>query len=585
MKYQVKKGLGTIVKRSGVEFRVWAPFAKSVQLVTTYYENEGVHLKNEGDGYWSGLIKDAGPGYAYQYLIEAADGRLLRRNDPRARVVTAAEGGMSVVPDNDFDWGDDLFMPIPKEKQVYYELHIGTFNRADASTYGTFYDAIDKLDYLAELGINMIELMPVTTTTSEHGWGYSVSHLFSIEPLYGGRRGLMEFVKAAHARGIGVILDVVYNHFALTDLYQFDGWNENDRGGIYFYNDRRGDTPWGARPDYGRAEVRQFLLDNVVMWFSEYRLDGLRLDSTIYMRNIEGKNDDPDNDLTEAWKLLGDMTNLARKINPGATMIAEDCSVNPYLTKPVSEGGCGFDAQWGLNFPHSLRGISGLSIPFPVEFTHELLFDYNGNCFEKIIFSDSHDTAANGRVRLNEALTPGNAGSPKARQNTLLTSTATLTAPGIPMLMQGQEFMQEGNFSDWKELEWKKSVQFAGIVMAHQHLINLRLNAYNNTAGLSGRNTSLFHIDRNNNVYAYHRWLEGGPGDDTYIVLNFGDNDFPDYQLDVPVAGSWTVRFNSSWEGYRTDSAESFVLVAETDADQRLTLPLIAHSSLILSQD
>ncbi len=118
--------------------------------------------------------------------------------------------------------------------------------------------------------------------------------------MLGGRHGLMSFVKACHERGIAVLLDVVYNHFyGDSDLWQFDGWSENSRGGIYFYNDERGDTPWGGRPDYGRPEVRQFILDNITMWLTEYHLDGLRVDSTIYMRNTEGHDTDPEHDIPE----------------------------------------------------------------------------------------------------------------------------------------------------------------------------------------------------------------------------------------------------------------------------------------------
>lgn len=584
MKYQIKKGLGSTLKRDGAEFRVWAPFAKKVTVVENFYDDSGHDMTSEGDGYWSVFVPGVEAGFSYQYLIESDYG-IFRRNDPRARTITAASGGMSIVVANDFDWGDDLFMPIPKEHQIFYEMHIGTFNPPDASTQGTFYDAIEKLDYLADLGVNMIELMPVTTMAAEHGWGYSTSHIFSVEANYGGRRGLMEFVRAAHARGIGVIVDVVYNHFSLTDLWQFDGWHENDRGGIYFYNDWRGDTPWGGRPDYGRPEVRQFFMDNVLMWLNEYRLDGMRLDSTIFMRNTEGRNDDPEHDLAEAWKLLGMMTRLAHKVNPGAMMVAEDCSVNSFITRPVRDGGCGFDAQWGLNFPHSLRQLAGLNVPFPVDFASELTTDYDGDCFKKIIFSDSHDTAANGQVRLNEAITPGNAESARARQHTLVTSSALLTAPGIPLLMQGQEFMQEGDFSDWKALEWGKTEQFAGIVEAHKHLLDLRLNKHNNTAGLLGRNTELFHVNPDNKVYAYRRWDKGGKGDDTYVILNFGDASFDSYRLQVPVSGTWLVRFNSSWKGYSSDSPEATVQEVKTDDQQFISLPIVARSALVLSQN
>lgn len=585
MKYQVKKDLGAIVRHNGVEFRVWAPFAVRVMLIENFYDTTGHLMKNEGDGYWSLFVPEVGPGYTYRYLIDTGK-ELLQRNDPRARVLTASENGMSVVAANDFDWGDDVYMPQPREQHVLYELHIGTFNRPDASTSGTFYDAIEKLDYLDGLGITMIELMPVTSMAVSHGWGYSVDHTFAVEASYGGRHGLMEFVKAAHGRGMGVMLDVVYNHFLGGDnLWQFDGWNENGRGGIYFYNDERGDTPWGGRPDYGRPEVRQFILDNVAMWFSEYRLDGLRLDSTIYMRNTNGANNDPAHDISDAWSLLGKITSLAHKINPGALITAEDCSVNDFITRNSHDGGAGFDAQWGLNFPHGIRAISGLPVPFQVDFTQELVSTYNGDAFQKVIFSDSHDTAANGQVRLNEAVTPGNAESQLARQRTLLASAMTLTAPGIPMLMQGQEFMQEGDFSDWKELEWNKTEQFAGIVKAHEHLISLRRNKYGNTAGLLGPNINLFHHDTTNNVLAYHRWLMGGKNDDVVVIANFGSGEFSDYELQLPVSGTWRVRFNSTWDGYRTDSKELCLETIVSDSTNIVTISLVPYSVLIVSQD
>lgn len=584
MKYQVKKNLGAIVSHDGVTFRVWAPFAKNVQLAEHFYDETGHQMESEGDGYWSLFFKDASVGFNYQYLIDTGN-EVLRRNDPRARTLTASEGGMSVVTAHDFEWGDDLFMPLPHNEQVIYELHVGTFNRKDAATPGTFYDVVDKLDYLDSLGVTMIELMPVTAMTASNGWGYNASHAFAIEPAYGGRHGLMTLVREAHARGIGVMLDVVYNHYITTDLWQFDGWHEGENGGIYFYNDDRGFTPWGARPDYGRPEVRQFLLDNVAMWMSEYRLDGLRLDSTIYMRNTEGRNDDPAHDIPEAWSLLGAMTELAHKINPGGLIVAEDCSVNEYVTKPVREGGCGFDAQWGLNFPHGIRSMSGLNVPFPVSFYDELQSKYNNDAFEKIIFTDSHDTAANGQKRLNEAITPGNAESLEARQRTLLTSAITLTSPGIPMLLQGQEFMQEGDFSDWKELEWAKTEQFAGIVQAHRDLIRLRMNADGRTRGLMAQNVSIFHKNDTSTVLGYHRWESGLPGDNTVVIANFSFRTFDEYVVTLPQSGTWQTRFNSSWRGYGQDFVELPSGEIQTNDKGDATIALAPYGVLILSEE
>lgn len=588
MGHQATHFLGSRLTNSGVAFRVWAPFATTViVLVGEEFSWGETTLISEQDGYWSGEVTHAQPGQSYKYRITTIDGRILERNDPRARQLTVSDNGASVIIDPTYDWEDIQPPHIAKEKQVMYELHIGTFHRPDAATPGTFYTAIEKLDYLQNLGINTIELMPVTSMATSNGWGYAPNYIYSVENSYGGRRGLLDFVKACHKRGIAVVLDVVYNHFfPNTDLWQFDGWSEHNRGGIYFYNDERGDTPWGGRPDYGRPEVRQFLLDNVTMWLTEYHIDGLRVDSTVYMRNTEGPAGDTSHDIPDAWSLLQEMSQLAHNINPSALMVAEDSSVNDTITQPVAAGGAGFDAQWGLAFPHTMRAMLNLEdSQYGDSLVKELLHNYNQQGFEKVIFSDSHDTAANGSVRINEAATPGNAGSVFARQFGLLANAVMLTAPGIPMLLQGQEFMQKGSFNDWQMLDWDKTAQFAGIVLAHQHLISLRLDSYHNVAGLTGPHIEIFHQDNENRVIAYRRWLNGGVHDDVIVIAHFNDQRFKDYELILPTEGTWRVRFNSSWKGYSPDFNETKITTVTTDTDNRVSIELADYNLIILSQD
>ncbi len=588
MAHQVKKNLGVHFAHGGVRFRVWAPFAKRVVIAGTATGDQWVDMESENDGYWVKLVDDARPGQNYKYLIETPEGQMLAKNDPRGLQLTSSDNGASVIADPEFDWQGDGFSPPPRDQQVIYEMHIGTFNRPDSATQGTFYDAIEKLDYLKDLGINMIELMPVTSMSFSMGWGYAPNYIYSVENSYGGRHGLLEFVREAHSRGIGVILDVVYNHFSSgTDLWQFDGWSENGKGGIYFYNDDRCDTPWGGRPDYGRAEVRQFFLDNVAMWLTDFRLDGLRLDSTIYMRNTKGYNDDPEHDIADAWFLMSDINKHAHKIKPGSLMIAEDFS-NPALTRKISDGGCQFDAQWQLGFPNAIRTALGLTYGVPAglaDVKRELTLGYNGDVYEKVIFSDSHDTAANGSARLNQVVSPRDPGSLLARERTILASALTLTAPGIPMLLQGQEFMQEGNFNDWQELEWLRADKYAGIVAAHRHLIDLRQNRYDNTAGLAGQNIVIFHEDEANLVLGYHRWSWGGPGDDCVIIVNFGDEQHDIYEITLPINGIWKVRFNSSWKGYSQDFREVPLPEIVTDDNGRAAFTLPTRGVYILSQD
>ncbi len=186
--------------------------------------------------------------------------------------------------------------------------------------------------------------MPVSEFPGDFSWGYNPAHPFAVEEAYGGPDALKTFVKTCHAKGIAVILDVVYNHFGPSDiaLWRFDGWSEGDKGGIYFYNDWRATTPWGdSRPDYGRPEVRQYLLDNALMWLEEYRCDGLRMDAILFMRNVKG-NDAPGEDIEEGYELLKWMTDTIRERHPGKLCIAEDLHGNNFVTEPTSEGGLGF---------------------------------------------------------------------------------------------------------------------------------------------------------------------------------------------------------------------------------------------------
>lgn len=275
-------GMGALTHESGVFFRVWAPNAKSINVVGTFNEwRDGLNaLEHEENGYWGGNVLNAKVGDEYKYVLDTALGKL-HRNDPYAKQMTNSIGNSIIYDSNAFDWGDDNFQMPSWNNLIIYELHAGTFNVKEAGKPGDFYGVIEKLDYLKELGINSIEVMPPFEFPGDFSWGYNPAYPFSIESVYGGADAFKALVKAAHKRGIAVILDVVYNHFGPSDMdiWQFDGWNENNMGGIYFYNDWRATTPWGdTRPDYGRPEVRQYIRDNAIMWIEEFRVDGLRMD-------------------------------------------------------------------------------------------------------------------------------------------------------------------------------------------------------------------------------------------------------------------------------------------------------------------
>ncbi len=584
-----KKVIGAALRKDGVEFRVWAPFAAKVEVTGSFNNWSRIAMENEGGGYWAVFVKKAIAGQEYKFVITNGEKELVK-NDPRSlQLITSA--GNSVIVDPSYEWGNGQFVPPSINRQVIYEMHIGTFNRSDPSTVGTFENAQLKLDYLAEMGINMIEVMPVNSMAMDRGWGYASDYIYAVESLYGGRRAFLEFIKAAHQRGMGVILDVVYNHFGPDnnlDLWQFDGWGQDGKGGIYFYNDWRSSTPWGeTRPDYGRPEVRDYIFDNARMWLKDFHLDGLRLDSTIYLRNVKGHNDDPGNDLADGWSLMQQITNLARKINPAAITIAEDISGNNFITRPVKDGGAGFNAQWEVTFPMVLRGAldavddSNRNVQNVI---NELTRHYNGDVFQRIIYSDSHDSAANGGARLSEEIAPGNPTNIYARRRSLMAAALVLTSPGIPMLFQGQEFMEGGSFNDWQALDWEKAKQFSGMVLAIKHLIDLRKNQHGNTNGLTGQSIAIKHFDDNNKVLAYHRWEFGGHGDDVMVIINFKNKAWPKYEINFPSDGLWRVRFNSDWKGYNPDFKDTPAADVQVNGSVG-GLALGPYSVLVLSQD
>ena len=196
---------------------------------------------------------------------------------------------------------------------VIYELHIRTFLYSPDGYNGTgsFTSAITKLDYLRDLGINAVELMPLGEFTGDISAGYNPAYIFAIEDEYGGPDGFRHFVNEAHKRGIAVIVDVVYNHLgdSAGDMWQFDGWSQNGKGGVYFYNDWRSHTDWGeTRFDYGRGEVRQFLCDNALRWLEQRFADRLRWDSVGSIRNVKDQNNDPADDIPDGWSLMATLS-------------------------------------------------------------------------------------------------------------------------------------------------------------------------------------------------------------------------------------------------------------------------------------
>jgi 1,4-alpha-glucan branching enzyme len=592
MAVSTQSGMGSRKFDNGIGFRVWAPNAKGVSVAGDFNNwNPSAHpLTSEGNGYWSTDVLGATMGQKYKYVID--NGYVSWKNDPYARVL-ADNAQNTVIHDPDFNWEDDNYSIAPWNELVIYELHIGTFSSSNGA--GKFDDVINKLGYLQDLGINAIEIMAVGEFNTDRSWGYNPAYIHAIEENYGGIESFKRLVKEAHRHQIAVIFDVVYNHLGYDrlDLWQFDGWNENGKGGIYFYNDHRSSTPWGdTRPDYGRGEVRQYIRDCALMWLIKRHVDGLRWDATRFIHTIDGDRNNG-RIIYEGWSLMQWINNETKFFQPGRISIAEDMHVNANITRDTSNGGAGFDSQWDPLFVNAIRetiippsdedrnmnrAVDGIS------------FRYDGNAFSRVIYTESHDEVGGEKKRVPEAIYPGKADSWFSRKRSIIGAVLLFTSPGIPMIFQGQEFLEYSSFNDSVSLDWNKLNEFDAIRNTYKDLIRLRRNWYNNTRGLRGQSLNTFHVNHSNKVICYHRWENGGDGDDVIIVVNFSGNSLYNYQIGLPRAGLWKLRFNSDWNGYGNDFANhpSFDMEAEHNGRDGMAftgnLSIGAYTGLIYSQ-
>jgi len=590
-----RKEMGATPNPAGVGFRVWAPNASGVSVIGSFNDWDGGRhpLQAEGNGNWFADVPGARAGDSYKFQLQTGQGEL-KRIDPYAREVTGSAGD-AVVHDTGFDWEKDSFQIAPWNELVVYELHVGTFNDEQEDGAAARFDSIaGRLGHLKKLGVNAIQIMPVGEFAGDRSWGYNPAHIFSVELSYGGPLAFKKFVQRAHREGIAVILDVVYNHLGPgdLDLWQFDGWSENDAGGIYFYNDERSHTPWGeTRPNYGCGEVRQFISDNVFMWLGEYHLDGLRYDCTQFIRSVDGSLD---NDLPEGWSLLQWLNEQISQQFPGRLTIAEDLQNNSWLTRSVGGGGAGFGSQWDANFVHPIR--QAVITPDDQErslaaIRDALCYRYNDDAFDRVIYSESHDEVANGKSRVPQEINPGDPTGWYAQKRSTLAAALVFTAPGIPMLFQGQEFLEGEWFRDTVPLDWDQRDEYRGIVRLYRDLIHLRLNRGGFTRGLCGQFTQVQHLNEDAKVLAFHRWDRGGAGDDVVVVANFSGEPRDDYQIGFPAPGTWKLRFNSDWQGYSEvfEGHASFDAAAQPGECDGLpshgALSLGPYSVLIFSQE
>jgi maltooligosyltrehalose trehalohydrolase len=439
-------------------FSVWAPRpAKvSVKVNDTVYAMEGPDHR----GNWTAQVEAANFGDSYVFLI---DDDPTPYPDPRSPWQPHGVHGASRLYDQKaFAWNDATWQGPPLTGAVIYEMHVGTFTPE-----GNFYAAMGKLDYLVELGITHIEVMPIAEFAGNRGWGYDGVDLFAVNNCYGGPDAFKQFVNSCHCHGIAVILDCVYNHFGPVGNYT---------GKFGPYTTDKHHTPWGDAinfEDMGSDQVRKFFFDNATMWMRDYHVDGLRLDAIHEIIDRSAVH------FLEQLSAVVD--NLSATLGRRLVLIAESDLNNPLIVKPIEAGGFGMDAQWSDDFHHSLFTLlhadegGGYYEDFG-EFeclakSLKSMFVYDGlyseyrkrkhgrpvdglSAHHFIGFIQNHDQIGNRAIgdRLEQIV-----GVPRTK----IALGIVLTAPFIPMLFQGEEFITSKPFlyfADHEDEEMAKQV-------------------------------------------------------------------------------------------------------------------------------
>ncbi|MGB9147294.1 MAG: malto-oligosyltrehalose trehalohydrolase [Acidobacteriaceae bacterium] len=429
-------------------FRVWAPKAQRVRVQV----DGAFHpLHPPGGGWWQANVDAAGPDSDYAYFL---DDENLALSDPRSLWQPQGVHGPSRILDHsEFRWTDAGWQAPPLERAVIYELHIGTFTPE-----GTFDAAQTKLDAIRELGITHVELMPVASFPGVQGWGYDGVALFAPHQPYGGPDALKSFVDACHARGLAVLLDVVYNHLGPSGNYL-------GKFGPYFTSAHH--TPWGDAvnlEDAGSHEVRRFFCDNALMWLRDYHFDGLRLDAVHAYT---------DRSAIHFMEQLGtEVHALQAETGRRYVVIAESDLNDPRLVTGPEAGGYGLDAQWSDDFHHALFTVltgdrSGYYADFGTltDLAKSLreVFVYDGRYspyrdrihgrpvrglpgWRFLGYSQNHDQVGNRAKgeRLSQLVSLGRA---------KIAATLEITAPFVPMIFQGEEWAASTPFQFFTDHE------------------------------------------------------------------------------------------------------------------------------------
>ena len=557
---------------AGTRFAVWAPNAERVSVVGPFNLWDGRRHPLQprgGSGVWELFVPDVGVGTAYKYEIRTRDGRTLLKSDPYGFAAELRPGNCSVVADlegyawSDGEWlsaragGDPLSRPIS-----VYEVHLPSWRRRDDRDppFMSWHEAADELiPYVRELGYTHIELMGVAEHPLDASWGYQVLGYYAPSARFGSPRDLMAFVDRCHQAGIGVIIDWVPAHFPRDDhgLADFDGT------ALYEHSDARlGEhADWGTKIfNYGRHEVRNFLVANAMYWLEHYHVDGLRVDAVASMLYLDYSrqpgewlpNRHGGRENLDAIDFLRQLNGTVRHYYPGVLTIAEESTAFPGVTQPPEQGGLGFALKWNMGWMNDTLRYFSLD---PVYRSHEhnlITFSFMYAWSERFMLPLSHDEVVHGKGSLLGKM-PGDPWQKHANLRLLL---AYMTAhPGKKLLFMGGEIGQWHEWRDGESLDWAVAddAQHAGLRQCVRDLNHLYLGL----PGLYGTDADpdgFRWIDLHNAADSVFGFRRGRPGDAAApaVVCMFNATPVPrpGYRIGVEQPGEYVCLFDSDAPTY-----------------------------------